>query len=160
MSFFFCNHGWSVFTSSRFFYTRRNQWHCKILSKVPLNKENADKVLKLAVKMMLSCKREEEEMFASSVMYLQLDSVKQQLHSRIDEFHLQSTSVKIGIMLGCGFMEWKAVDMDGKEWELNFWPCSSCACISCLPVEKETWSFFLNKNSLRNGDFIKVKKIV
>ena len=99
---------------------------------------NVDRVITSAVRMLMSCKPEEDEQASSSIAYLKTPAVRKQLQERIDEFGLVRATVEIKAMLGVAFMEWKATDRDGKGWELNFWPCSQCACISCLPIKADS----------------------
>lgn len=39
--------------------------------------------------------------------------------------------------LGIVFLAAKATGDDDRTWLLEFWPCRDCACISCLPCEKD-----------------------
>jgi hypothetical protein len=118
------------------------------LSNVDLtNIKNVDRIFVEIVRLMknelLSKKpRVDVEFARGNIKYLQRVGVQRQAKERIQSAGLTTAKVFIRAMrwdnsLPTLYMEWDVVDANGQQWNMNFWPCSTCACISFLPLKRD-----------------------
>jgi len=69
----------------------------------------------------------------SSREYLARQDVHEQAVDRLQQAKLVlpiEMQPSIKLMLGCAYLEITVTDGNKKQVELNFWPCSDCACVA------------------------------
>lgn len=65
----------------------------------------------------------------SSISYLERKDVEDKFADILTNYHDSRIDSKIGVSLGLAYLECYVTKKDGSRTTINFWPCSSCACI-------------------------------
>lgn len=100
---------------------KRNEWAKDVLNKFV---EEHNKLLPIS----------EKAMFKSSIAYLQRDDVQRQFMDIIAQKRAISMKHRFGKVLDIIYLEIQIKCTNGDTYNLNFWPCSTCACIAVTGI--------------------------
>ena len=106
-----------------------------------LDKKNVDRIFSDMVKALRTIKDFTDikgNNYDSNIAYLGRADVQAQANKWIRTHSFVKARVMIKEMnwnnaAPSYYMEWETTTLTGEQWHLNFWPCSECACVACLP---------------------------
>jgi hypothetical protein len=71
----------------------------------------------------------------SSLTYLKRQDVAKQAADHLRSIDAMKCDIHFRVQLELVFVELHAINEKNEVYELNFWPCSTCACVSCKKLE-------------------------